>query len=201
MPTYEISRMKSGAAAGVVCAAVALLALSASAPAAAQDYRITEDTLLDRIRIEDMLARYYFDLATGDGHAMSEYYADGAVLDVNGTVATGHEEIRQLYGAGGEDSEDAGSDDADSAASSSRAHMLLTNPIIEVDGNTATAWVIWTGVMNDDIKAPPRLFEQGREYSELVKQDGRWLIEKRYISADSGMPDRWDATYEPRTHR
>lgn len=183
-------------------AAVAVMLLAAPLAATAQDGRVTEDTLLDRIRIEDLLTRYYFELSTGDSHAMSEYYTDDAVLDVNGTIATGHEEIRQMYGGGGDDSE--GTDDSDGAdeeASTSRAHMVLSNPIIEVDGNTATAWVIWTGVMNDDIKEPPRLFEQGREYSELVKRDGRWLIEKRMITADSGMPDRWDATYEPRTHR
>jgi hypothetical protein len=42
--------------------------------------------------------------------------------------------------------------------------------------------------------------EQGREYDELVKIDGRWFIKKRYISADSGMPAIWDETYEPREH-
>lgn len=199
MRTFETFGTKSGAAA---CAVLAFALLAAPHAATAQDARVTEDTLLDRIRIEDLLTRYYFELSRGDGHAMSEYYTDDAVLDVNGTIATGHEEIRQMYGAGGDDSDSAeDSDGADGEAPASRAHMVLSNPIIEVDGNTATAWVIWTGVMNDDIKEPPRLFEQGREYSELVKRDGRWLIEKRMITADSGMPDRWDATYEPRTHR
>ena len=42
------------------------------------------------------------------------------------------------------------------------------------------------------------IYEQGREDTELVKIDGKWLISKRYISSDSGLPDRFDETYEPR---
>jgi hypothetical protein len=28
--------------------------------------------------------------------------------------------------------------------------------------------------------------------AQLVKADGKWLISKRYISSDSGLPDRFD---------
>jgi hypothetical protein len=78
--------------------------------------------------------------------------------------------------------------------------MLLNNPIIEVNGDKATAHLIWTGVMNEGVGKAPGLYEQGREYTELVKRDGKWLISKRMISSDSGLPDRFDATYEPREH-
>jgi hypothetical protein len=79
--------------------------------------------------------------------------------------------------------------------------MLLTNPIINVEGDKATAHLIWTGVMNEGIGKVPSLYEEGREYSELRKVKGKWLISKRYISSDSGLPDRFDATYKPREHR
>ena len=52
--------------------------------------------------------------------------------------------------------------------------------------------------MNEGVGKPPRLTEQGREDTELVKRDGKWLIKRRYISSDSGLPDRFDATYKPR---
>lgn len=76
--------------------------------------------------------------------------------------------------------------------------MLLTNPVIEIRGDTAIAHVIWTGVMNEGVGKAPSLYEQGREDTELKKINGKWLISKRYISSDSGLPDRFDATYEPR---
>lgn len=169
--------------------------LPVSLPALAQDNLVTAETLLDRIQIEDLLARYYVELAAGESHSLAAYFAEDAVLDVNGTIARGHEEIAEMYGAGEE------ADVEPEADRQGRGHMLLTNPVIRVDGDTATAWVIWTGVMNDDVREPPRLYEQGREYSELEKRDGRWLITHRYISADSGLPERWEETYRPREHR
>jgi hypothetical protein len=49
---------------------------------------------LDRIQIEDMLVRYYYDLAMGKAHEMSEYFTEDALLDVDGTVAKGIGEQR-----------------------------------------------------------------------------------------------------------
>jgi hypothetical protein len=70
-----------------------------------------------------------------------------------------------------------------------------------VEGDRATVHVLWTGVMNEGLGKAPSLYEQGREYSELRKVNGKWLISVRYITSDSGLPDRFDATYQPREHR
>lgn len=172
----------------------AILALLVLAPAApAQDYRpVTMATLLDRIQIEDLLVRYYHDLASGRGHVLADYFTRDAVLDVDGTIARGHGEIAKLY------ERPAGAGAPEAAAQRRRGHMLLNNPVISVDGDRATAEVIWTGVMNEGVGKAPALYEQGREYSELRKVDGRWLISRRCISSDSGTPDRFDTTYKPR---
>jgi hypothetical protein len=47
-------------------------------------------------------------------------------------------------------------------------------------------------------QVPHVLLEQGREYDLLVRQDGKWLIRKRVVIADSGLPERFKATYQPR---
>ncbi len=117
------------------------------------------------------------------------------MLDVDGTIARGHAEIARLY------QRPEGAAAPAATAQRRRGHMLLTNPIINVEGDKATAHVIWTGVMNEGVGKVPSLFEQGREYSELRKVKGKWLISLRYISSDSGQPDRFDATYKPREHR
>jgi ketosteroid isomerase-like protein len=176
----------------VAVAAMAILLFITPIPAIAEDIIVTQETLLDRIQIEDLLVRYYVDLTSGSGHDLAQYYTEDAVLDVNGTISNGREAIEKLYGGLG---------DGEAANLGGRVHMLLNNPIINVDGDTATAWVIWTGVMNDDIKKPPRFLEQGREYDELVKRNGRWYIKKRYITADSGLPAMWEDTYKPRKYR
>jgi hypothetical protein len=182
------TRSKPNWSAAAALAGLATL-LAAPAPASAQ---VTMETLLDRIQIEDLLTRYYYELSNGNAHEMSEYFTEDALLDVDGTVATGRAEIESLYGGG------PSRDNAGGAPAYPRGHMLLTNPVIEIDGDMAQAHVIWTGVMNDGVGEAPRLYEQGREDTELKKVDGRWLISRRYISSDSGVPDRFDQTYEPR---
>src|SRR5690606_20374696 len=77
-------------------------------------------------------------------------------------------------------------------------HMMISNPVIDIDGDTATAEFMWTGVINRGIQQPPELLEQGREYDLLVRQGGEWRIKKRVVIADSGLPERYMATYEPR---
>jgi SnoaL-like protein len=183
-----------------IFAASALLMLPLAQPAHAQkqileDRPVTEKTLLDRIQIQDFLTRYYYDLSVGKAHELAEYFTEDAVLDVDGMVAKGHTEIAKLY------QRPEGAEAPAAKAQYRRGHMLLTNPIINVEGNIATAHLIWTGVMNEGVGKPPSLYEEGREYSELRKVKGRWLISKRYISSDSGLPDKFDSTWKPREHR
>jgi len=178
----------------VICAALTLAALlwfQSRNLAIAQGTTTTQQTLLDRIQIGDLLTRYYGDLSSGASHDLAQYYTDDAVLDVNGIVAKGREAIEKLYGgiSGGGRSERQG-----------RPHMLLNNLLVSVKGDTAQAWLLWTGVMNDTVRLTPRLLEQGREYDELVKRNNRWYIQHRMITADSGMPASYDSTYKPREH-
>jgi ketosteroid isomerase-like protein len=192
MNMIKVPNMKPSVFFRASVAAVAVLLLITPIPAIAEDKIVTQETLLDRIQIEDLLIKYYVDLTSGSGHDLAQYYTEDAVLDVNGMISNGREAIQKLYEGVG---------NGEAANLGGRVHMLLNNPIISVDGDTAKAWVIWTGVMNDDIKKPPRFLEQGREYDELVKRDGRWYIKKRYITADSGLPAMWEDTYKPREHR
>ena len=171
--------------------AFAIVLLLTPILANAEDKIVTQATLLDRIQIEDMIVKYYVDMSAGKSHDLALYYTEDAVLDVNGVIAKGHEEIEKMY---------TGLDNSEEPAFSGKMHMLLNNAIINVDGNRATAWVIWTGVINEDVKKPPRFLEQGREFDELVKIKGRWYIKNRYITADSGA-EMWMSTYKPRTFR
>ena len=186
----------------LACAAASVLALALASPVTAQndkqilaDRPVTMETLLDRIQIEDFLTRYYYDLSVGKSHELADYFTEDAVLDVDGVISKGHAEIAKLY------TRPAAGQSAAARAQYRRGNMLLTNPIINVEGNLATAHLIWTGVTNEGVGKPPSVYEQGREYTELRKVKGRWLISRRFISSDSGLPDRFDATWKPREHR
>jgi hypothetical protein len=174
----------------VFAAIMAILLISLTQPVLAQ--QVTMETLLDRIQIEDLLTRYYYDLSRSNAHELSEYFAEDALLDVDGTVAKGRAEIAKLY------QNPAPNPKEPVPTPGRRMHMLLTNPIITIKGKTATAHLIWTGVMDEGIGKLPQIVEQGREDTELVKQNGKWLIKRRYISTDGRMPNRFDKNYKPR---
>lgn len=167
---------------------IALSGVVMAAPGAAQAVATTQATLLDRIQIEDLITSYYYNLGSGGGKAFGAYYTEDAILDINGQVARGHAAIEQAYRVLA----------AASLAQHGIFHMLLSNPLIRVQGDTATAEFLWTGILNEAIKAPPRFVEQGREYDMLVRHDGAWRIRKRTVIADSGLPDQFDKTYTPR---
>ena len=167
-----------------------ILLVSLTQPVSAQ--QTTMETLLDRIQIEDLLTRYYYDLSRSNAHELSEYFIEDALLDVDGTIARGRAEIARLYQNPAPDPKEP------APAPARRMHMLLTNPVVTIKGNTAAAHVIWTGVMNEGIGKLPQIVEQGREDTELVKQNGKWLIKRRYITTDGRMPNRFDKNYKPR---
>jgi hypothetical protein len=113
----------------------ALILAASTQPSLAEDAAATLTTLLDRAQIEDMLVDYYGQLGAGR-HDFGAFYVEDAVLDVNGLVAQGRQGIEDLYKKIAERS----------PRRPGTFRMLLTNPKIVVNGDTATADVIWTGV-------------------------------------------------------
>jgi len=170
---------------------IAVGALAGPHVLAASGDEPAESAVADRIAIEDLVTSYYENFGSTDAaEEFAAYYTEDAVFDVNGIVSTGREEIEALYADTG--------DDADAPAAQGVFHMMISNPVIEVDGERATAKFLWTGVMNASLEGRPEVWEQGREYDLLVKQDGEWRIKRRVVIADSGLPERYAATYEPR---
>ena len=150
-----------------------------------------QQKLFDRVAIEDMVTRYYANFGKQDAaEDFGAFYTEDAVFDVNGIVAQGRGAIEAFYTDTG--------DDEEAPAAQGTFHMMISNPVIDVNGDTATAEFMWTGVINRGIQQPPELLEQGREYDLLVRQDGQWRIKKRTVIADSGLPERYMATYQPR---
>ncbi len=184
--------MKASTFSRTVVAGAAMLLLQLPNAAIAQDEPVTAETLLDRIRIEDLMVRYYADLGETSGEEMARHFTEDGVLDVNNMVYRGREEIEEIYDTTGEDT----GEDYEGAV-----NTLVTNTIVDVDGDEATIWLIWTNVLNESLDAAPRFLEQGRDYSELVKRDGRWLIEHRYVTTDGGAPEYWRQNYVERSFR
>jgi ketosteroid isomerase-like protein len=170
---------------------IAVGALAGPHVLAASNNAAAESSLADRIAIEDRVTRYYANFGKQDAaDDFGAFYTEDAVFDVNGIVSTGREAIEAFYVESG--------NEEDAPAAQGTFHMMISNPVIDVNGDTATAEFMWTGVLNTGIQEPPQLLEQGREYDLLVKQDGEWRIKKRVVIADSGLPERYMATYQRR---
>ena len=96
--THSSTRARSRFGTRALFASAVLSLLPLALPALAQEYKpVTMATLLDRIQIEDLLTRYYYDLSMGKSHALADYFTPDALLDVDGTIAKGHKEIEKLY--------------------------------------------------------------------------------------------------------
>jgi hypothetical protein len=172
---------------GCLVTAVVALAVGGWARAALTEPAMTPGALLDRAQIEDILVDYYGHLGPG-GSDFGSFYVEDGVLDVNGIVAQGRQGIEGLYAKVAQGT----------PRRSGTFRMLLTNPKIVVNGESATADVIWTGINSPTVSAAPQFIEQGREHDELVKRGGRWYFKHRIITSDGGLPAMFEKTYQRR---
>jgi hypothetical protein len=188
MRLFRLAGLGSKTRGPFVLFAAALVLAAAVGPALADDQEeVMLTKLMDRAYIEDMLVAYYGQLGARRSDFGSFYVADG-VLDVNGLVAQGQQPIEDLYKKIAEGT----------PPRKGTFRMLLTNPRIVVNGNAATADMIWTGVISETVKATPQFVEQGREHDELVKRNGRWYFKLRVITSDGGLPQMFEKTYKQR---
>ncbi len=168
---------RSGAmAAATACGAVLFASVVPLHPAAAEQPATTLQTLLDKQQIQDMLVDYYANLGKGKSDFGSYYLPDG-VIDVNGLKGQGEAAIADVY--------------RQIAAGTPKRpgifRMLLTNVLIEVNGSTASAETLWTGLISPNKADPPQFVEQGTERDELVKVDGHWRFKLRVITSNAGL--------------
>ena len=169
------------------CLALACIVTGAKAQTApgAQSPEVT--ALIDRALIENLLVEYYSHIGNSSFN-FGQYFVKDGVLDVNGIVANGAEEIKALYvrasgGAAAPPKQDP------NAPPRGMFNMQLTNLKVEVTGNTAKAEMFWSSLESKTLISPPSVTEYGRDHTELVKQNGRWLIKHRVVTSGGGMPE------------
>jgi hypothetical protein len=144
--------------------------------------------LAERAAIEDLFHDYYSQFGPTSQHNFMSYFAANGRLEVNGLVANGFDEIKAMYAQAGVGSEGK-APKAEGAVPEGVSEMMYTNLRIHLQGDSAVATLLWHSVKSDLLTSAPKVTEYGRERTELVKQDGRWLISKRVILSEGGMPE------------
>ena len=165
---------------GLVCA----MTCSASSVLAQAAPEITAQSLIDRVKIEDMLTRYMTELGHATIDAYVSFYADDAELVMGGKPVKGRKAIFDTYTAL---RANAGTMRAQAYA----FNTLLSNPLITVHGDRATVQLTFTEVIQDTQTSPPRMLVQGREYDELARVNGQWLFKKRQVVSGRAVPADW----------
>jgi hypothetical protein len=144
--------------------------------------------LVERAAIEGLFNDYYSQFGPNGQHNFMAYFTANGRLEVNGLVANGIEEIKAMYAQAGASGEGK-APKAKSSVPEGISEMMYTNLKINMQGNTAVATLLWHSVKSDLLTSAPKVTEYGRERTELVKQDGHWLISKRVILSEGGMPE------------
>ena len=144
--------------------------------------------LVERAAIEDLFNDYYSLFGPNGQHDFMSYFTADGRLEVNGLVANGHDEIKAMYVQAGIGDEGKAKK-AEGAVPEGASEMMYTNLKIHLQGDKAVATLLWHSVQSDLLTSAPKVTEYGRERTELVKQDGRWLISKRVILTEGGMPE------------
>jgi ketosteroid isomerase-like protein len=131
----------------------------------------------DRAAIENLQARYMFALDWQDPEAYAATFAPDGVLVSAIAQAQGREAIH---------AEVVKMRDNDLKAAQpglfafSRRHVI-TNVVLEINGERATGRAYWIGYINDNPDRKPELEGYGHYEDELVKLDGEWLFARRTI--------------------
>jgi hypothetical protein len=161
---------------------VTLMMSTLGGPVRAQ--QITAETLVDRASVLDLLTRYYNNFGKAGGESFGTFYSDDAEMVLGKTSYKGRAAIEGAYKAL------AGADIPQRKSFS--FNVLMTNPLIVVHGNTATARLIFTEIVIDKEGDAPRVLTQGKEFDNFVKVGGEWRIAKRQIlGANQGAPADW----------
>jgi len=166
---------------GAVTAACLVLAFS-SAPSRAEE--VNAKTLVDRLQIEDLITRYYNNFGRENAENFADFYAEDAELILGDRHFKGRDGIMQAYGRA------PGQEPRPRPARYSFI-VEISNPLIVVHGETATAQLVYTEYEIEKQGDAPKVTRQGKEYSTFAKVNGHWRYKTRQIVGGTEPPAGW----------
>jgi hypothetical protein len=182
--------MKSfGTRSGAFLSAVGLawaFALASSSAWSAEELKA--ENVVDRLRIQDLITRYYNNFGRENPENFSDFYADDAELILGERHFKGKDGIMQAYGRG---PPQAGQPPRPPRPTRYSFIVTVSNPLIVIHGKAATAQLVYTEYVIEKQGDPLKVTTQGKEYSTFVKVDGRWRYKTRQIKGGTELPEGW----------
>lgn len=135
-------------------------------------------TYEDRIAVEDVMARYVWTVDSLDADGYVALFTEDALIDSNGTISKGREEIRKIVTNLIKRRDDA---KAAGTPSANLYHVISNVRITFPKPGEALHQSYWQTVRRG---ADGRMTAaaMGRSEDRLVKRDGKWLIQSRKLT-------------------
>ena len=135
-------------------------------------------TYEDRIAVEDVMARYVWTVDSLDADGYVAVFTEDAVIDSNGSISKGHEEIRKIVTNLIKRRDDA---KAKGLPTSNLYHVISNVRITFPKPNEALHQSYWQTVRRDT-DGKMIAAAMGRSEDHLVKRNGKWLIQFRKLT-------------------
>ena len=135
-------------------------------------------TYEDRIAVEDVMARYVWAVDSLDPEGYVAVFTEDAIIDSNGTISKGREEIRKIVMSLIQRRDD---NKAKGLPISSLHHLISNVRITFPRAGEALHQSYWQTVIRDK-DGKMTAAAMGRSEDRLVKRNGKWLIQSRTLT-------------------
>lgn len=138
----------------------------------------TLGTYEDRIAVEDVMARYVWAVDSLDADGYVAVFTEDAVIDSNGSISKGHNQIRRIVTGLIQRRDD---NMAKGLPTSNLYHVVSNVRISFPAPGEALHQSYWQTVRRDN-DGKMTAAAMGRSEDRLVKRNGTWLIQSRTLT-------------------
>jgi len=135
-------------------------------------------TYEDRIAVEDVMARYMWASDSLDPDGYVAVFTEDAVIDANGTISKGREQIRKIVTGLIQRADD---NKAKGSPAGNLYHVISNVRITFPKPGEALHQSYWQTVRRDK-DGKMAAAAMGRSEDRLVKRNGQWLIQSRKLT-------------------
>jgi uncharacterized protein (TIGR02246 family) len=132
----------------------------------------------DRIAVEDVMARYVWAVDSLDAEGYLAVFTEDAVIDSNGSISKGHEEIRKIVTSLVQRRDD---NKAKGLPTSNLYHVISNVRITFPEPGEALHQSYWQTVRRGE-DGKMIAAAMGRSEDRLVQRNGKWLIRSRKLT-------------------
>ena len=135
-------------------------------------------TYEDRIAVDDVMSRYVWAVDSLDADGYVAVFTEDAVIDSNGNISKGHEQIRAIVTNLIKRRDD---NKAKGLPAGNLYHVISNVRITFPKANEALYQSYWQTVRRDN-EGRMIAAAMGRSEDHLVKRNGKWLIQFRKLT-------------------